>query len=458
MLPLNSTPTDSANSLNNTFPRSDKPEINNEGSVSTVIRVTYSHEISSYKVSLNDTQGQNAITYAHLSQNYQYSSSTAHSPGLEDVEESQAIRDSEPLLDGARTILQFVEQRIAMEKAEGATEEELAELWEKGLEGFVQGYTEAYDMLEGMGQLSGNVLESVETLAAQVYAGFDEIYERYIGLSDGSGDESKKPKAASYGPELTPPAVENSNAPRQLFSRLPFNNNVASEQSSLKDQFAALNRDRYSALGSIVDSLDDLSATVEYGRKDSFAFELTTVDGDKVSIYASNTSVFYGQYSEIEEGEGASETNRFAFNVSGDIDEQEQAAIDHLLGQIMSLADEFYNGDIYKAYEAAMNLGYDKNEIASYSVNLRQVEQFSASVAYQTRQTDVPVEMKEAFSRIGEFAQKVLEALNDSNNYRFFDYTQLLKSISEQIDGQIKVTGTQSFREAIEHLVTVNQK
>jgi len=449
----------------------------------TVTKVEYSSERSSYTVSLSSSAAvDKPLTYTSLNQNYNYSSlSVSSSPVLVDeppntqagIESSSTsslssatIQDDAPLLDGANNILKFIEQRIAKEKAGGASEIELAELWEQGLKGFAQGYNEARDILDGSGQLSAEVSNSIEKMYDQVRAGFDKIYDQYISTK-GDDDVANEPVIESESTVIAAPvssspveAVQvNTGGPRQFLSSALDNSG-----SQLDEQFQSIGSNSSlssnSAIASLVDSLgDNVEASVEYGRKDTFSFNLQTLDGDTISIEASNTAIFVGDYSTSTDAEGSQaiegmkDKNNFSMEIIGDLDEQEKAAIEDLLNQVMSLADEFYNGDINKAYETAMDLGYDQNEIASYSINLRQTEQYSVAAAYQDLQPSVSPDAKEAFASIGDFAQSVLDTLNKPENYAFFDYTQLLKGISEQIDKQIESSDTPSFTDAVEKLV-----
>lgn len=459
---------------------------------STVTKVEYSRERSSYTVTFSSAVNPNpsentfnqasdkTLTYSNLSQNYQISSLSVQDSA--EVEESgntttgsissadsvSEVSDDNPLLDGARNILKFIEQRIATEKANGADVGELAELWEQGLKGFVQGATEAYGILEESGQLSEDVSDVVGKLSDQVFAGFDAIYERYIG--DDAPSENTPPLFASPpAPAVnTDSAVVNTvqtsgNGPRQFLSSGALSNGGEQLQEQFKALGGAGSLSSNSALSELVSSLGDVDASVEYGRKDTFKFELTTLDGDTITIDANNTNVFVGEYGNVGGSgngnesangiEGMKDKSNFSMEIVGELDDQEKAAIEELLNQVMSLADEFYNGDIDKAYEAAMELGYDQNEIASYSVSLRQTEQYSVAAAYQDLQPSTPPEVNEAFDAIGDFAQSVLETLKNPENYAFFDYSQLLKGISEQIDQQIKPASTVGFKDAVEQLV-----
>jgi hypothetical protein len=445
-----------------------------------VTKVEYSNQRSSYTVSLSSSgESDKPLTYTSLSQSYQLSSvsvknsearitqessQSSNTQSLSSAGASAAISDASPLLDGAKNILKFIEQRIASEKAGGASEAALAELWEQGLKGFVQGFNEAKDILSASGQLGAEVEGVVTLLSAQVFAGFDAVYDQYIGDKGEGKSASNEGGAATNAPfALSKPAnspTDNASGPRQFLSSGILNNGgkQLSEQFNTIGNGGSLSSN--SALVDLVSALgDNVDAAIEYGRKDTFIFELKTLDGDTISINASNTAVFVGEYgSSIDTVgekniEGMKDKNDFTMDIVGELDEQERVAIEDLLNQVMSLADEFYNGDIDKAYEAAIALGYDQNEIASYAINLRQTEQFSVAAAYQDFEPSVSPDSKEALASIGDFAQSVLKTLNNPGNYAFFDYTQLLKGISEQIDQQIKPTSTQSFTDAIEQLV-----
>lgn len=454
-----------------------------DGGVST--QLAYSRQRSSYTLSISQietngdnsgsnviessSQYQHSLTYTHLSSYYRYSSNMSNTAtldskvasGADAVAPSTAVgaTDEAPaLLDGAATILRFIEQRIASEKAEGADEAELAALWEQGLKGFVQGFNEAIDILEDLGQLSAEVQDSVQTLSKQVYAGFDAIYAQYISDDKpaASAADNAEGVAASDVTAASAQQINPNNPGNGL--RQSLSSNGRAFEGGFAEQFKSISSSD-SAISKLVDSLGNVDANVEYGRKDRFQFELTTLDGDTISIEASSTHVFYGEYDangdkETAFIEGMKDKNAFAINIEGDLDEAEKGAITDLLQQIMSLADEFYNGDVEKAYEAAMELGYDQNEIASYSLKLRQVEQYSVAAAYQTTAVDtLPADARDAFSTIGDFAQNVLESLYKPDNYTFFDYTQLLKGISEQIDKQIASTDSQSFSDRLAQLV-----
>jgi hypothetical protein len=453
------------------------------------------YEITSYRVSIGEKPASESLVYNQSgSLNIISSSDSAATPSDTTVDDGAAadavaasapISDNPNLLEGAKNILEFIEQRMIKEQASGATAEKLGEIAKQGFEGFKQGFFEAKEILEDSGQLNDDVQETLNIMYNQVLDGYFSLKDKYvygqegasentIGSTEQAAEEVSLPTAtesvsestsqSSASPGLSPlgsivSAEPVAAPPRQLLSS-------NSQIESYNEKFKVLGNASRESLSSMIDSIGDVSgaakAEVEYGRLDRFAFELTTLDGDKVSINATNMSVFAGRLDGGVDTEdvgvitGLKETSEFAFNVEGELDEQEMAAIEDLLNQIMSLADEFYNGDIDKAYEVAMDMGYNQNEIASYSLKLRQTEQFSATAVYQNlapvaETSETPA--TDALSKIGDYAQSVLDTLKNPENYAVFDYAQLLSGLSEQIDEHIKESSRPGFSEVIKDLI-----
>ena len=112
----------------------------------------------------------------------------------------------------------------------------------------------------------------------------------------------------------------------------------------------------------------------------SFNFELTTADGDKVSIKIDKLDAA------TESSDGSSRLSQAGYQLSieGDIDAEEQKAIDNLLAEMTAVADTYFSGNTQAALEQVNNMGYNTSEIASFTLNLREVQQTKATSAYQT--------------------------------------------------------------------------
>jgi hypothetical protein len=469
-------------------------------------KISYSYEsryeISSYRVSIGENDQNQPLVYNQSGTlNVISSNEDASLPAVDEaldnnsvdnVQATGLVSDNADLLDGAKNILSFIEQRMIQEQAAGATEEELGDIAMEGFEGFKQGFFEAKEILENSGQLNDDVQETLNIMYNQVLDGYFALKDQYVYGKEGEAvDSAEETIDATPMPTASSPSTSESASTSDASTSAPVVNNLStlgnssfsnnssenvaaprqllssnSQIESYNEKFKVLGNASRESLSSMIDSIGELNeavnAEVDYGRLDRFSFELRTLDGDKVSINASNMSVFAGQLEGASEGgdaqviAGMKETSEFSFDVEGELDEAEMTAIEDLLDQIMTLADEFYNGDIDEAFEIAMEMGYDQNEIASYSLKLRQTEQFSATAAYQSlapvnEVADTPG--TDALSRIGDYAQSVIDSLNKPENYALFDYTKLIEGISEQIDNQIKETGRPSFNEVMKDLI-----
>ena len=461
---------------------------NSDGSTQYGYR--YEGQVSSYQVLLSgDTvNNQEALTYSKLTQGYQFTSLNVNK-----VAEGVAVEDTPPLLDGAKNILNFIETRLANEKAAGASDGTLSDLLNEGLKGFTQGFAEAEAILTTSGGLNDTVTTAIGTLYQQVVDGITMLRDKYTDTAGSSPSEAVS--TATLTPRVQGPEDSNGVGATAVYSSYTevnqnylgqtlvdsSNSDLIRQLSSLGNQFRAITRGGEDGnLNSLRDNqLNDLvnngaavsksdvvaevsdipessliNAQLEYGRKDRFSFELTTLDGDKIIINASNTAVYYGEYGETQQDkgkqlvEGLKDNGRFSISVTGELDDGEAKAIKDLVDQVMMLADEFYNGDINKAYEAALDLGYDQNEIASYALQLNQVEQYKVAAAYQDfmpEQDQLSKGNGTIFSPIGDYARNILDTLNDPLNYGLFDYSQLLSGISQEIDRQIKPEPGPSF-------------
>ena len=109
---------------------------------------------SAYSLTINTQDQQTALTYNAKSQ-YSLSSSTTNTSATT-VTASATISEPPVLLESARNILSFIEQRLSNEHSSGADLETLDTLLQQGLAGFIQGYDEARAILGEQESFSGN--------------------------------------------------------------------------------------------------------------------------------------------------------------------------------------------------------------------------------------------------------------------------------------------------------------
>jgi len=199
---------------------------------------------------------------------------------------------------------------------------------------------------------------------------------------------------------------------------------------------------------------------MEYGLKERFSFTLQTQDGDKVTIDALNTTVYAARLDDQGDNnsqliEGLNNSENYSFNVEGDLDDEEIKAINDLMTQVMDLADTFYNNNVDAAYEQALAVGYDQNEIAAYSFSMKQVEQYSVASSYQALapETTERPSLNGVFDLIGDYTSQLVEQLNTPNNFPNIDFMSLLTTAAEQIDDQVKHSEGAGFQQSIDPFV-----
>lgn len=289
-------------------------------------------------------------------------------------------------------ILGFIERRLAMDKAEGASEEALASRLEAGLSGFKKGFAEAEEQLKALNMLTPVIAEDIGETYDLVMAGIDGLREKFLGEIPAADkpDDVKSPKNQ-------------------------FESTEGLARASM------------------------MAGQYDYARANSFSFTLKTADGDTVTIDASAAQSFsFGERYTQEQGEqnysaslSASHSRSEGFNLSidGELDEGELTAINALLGQVNNLADDFFAGDLDSAFNAALELGYDSTEITSYALSLTQVEVQRVSQAYQ--QPIPNSDNAPAFNDIGKFAQDLLGAMDVAK--MFDEPVSLIEQLTEQL-------------------------
>lgn len=233
---------------------------------------------------------------------------------------------SEPTL-AASNILGFIAQRLGLDAAEGDDTEALQSRLQAGLDGFLKGYGEAREQLLALGQLNGDVLDAVDKTYKDVLTGIADL-------------------AQEYGLE----------------------NPAADLLAEIKTNEEELNVD---AVAQTVNA-SNLSLSAEMLQARTFEFEVKTAEGDIVLIRA--LAEQSGSYSTNADGKSisasSSTVNQFSFSVEGELNSDEITALNDLLGKVSDLSATFYSGNLEGAFEQALSLGYDDEQIASFSLNL----------------------------------------------------------------------------------------
>lgn len=242
----------------------------------------------------------------------------------------------------ADRIIGFIEQRLAQEKANGASDEALQQRLQQGLEGVRQGMQEAREELEGRGMFAGKVR--------------DDYFETFGRVQQGLDDLQKK---------LAGPAADTTTA--------------TSGNGGQQTPVVTASGSQWDTSGVAVSASRD------------FAMEVTTRDGDVVKINVSSARSFAAAMTSFK-SDGAdasgfaaqiSGEDNFSFSVDGNLDEGEMKALSDLFSQVNDVAGTFYGGDVEAAFQQALSVGYDQNELAGFAANMTQTQTVVATQAYE---------------------------------------------------------------------------
>jgi len=172
-----------------------------------------------------------------------------------------------------------------------------------------------------------------------------------------------------------------------------------------------------------------------YSSSETFSLDLKTQDGDTVKIVFANEqnseqAFAYsgdgnGNYSAIYEA-SQSQSSALSFQVQGDLDEDELEAISKLIGEVTEISNEFFNGDVQKAFEIASEFSLDKTELASMNLQLTRSQEYSAASSYRQVQNNATPDVgKLSGHLINNFAQAIQQPE--------LDFLQDVTSVSQRL-------------------------
>ncbi|OHC19806.1 MAG: hypothetical protein A3J71_07880 [Pseudomonadales bacterium RIFCSPHIGHO2_02_FULL_60_43] len=263
----------------------------------------------------------------------------------------------------AGRILGFIEQRLQSEQAAGADPSKLKGLLEQARSGVEKGFAEARKILDGMGVLQGKVASDIDDTYQKIQDGFSDLDKRF------------NPDAA---------LVEGST-------------NIA----AYSERFAA--------------------------QAETFDMEVTTRDGDRLRISIAQASANWSQSGVVasSNGNGSSvvassqsgnlQIGAWQVSVEGELDDEERAALEKLFGQVQDLSNKFYAGDLSGAFDRAMALDMDGEQLASMSLRLTQTTMRQATDAYSAVAQDGGQAASAVNSSLIDYAQGLLDALRSAN-------------------------------------------
>jgi hypothetical protein len=155
------------------------------------------------------------------------------------------------------------------------------------------------------------------------------------------------------------------------------------------------------------------------------------------------------------------QANTFSFSVNGELDEDELKAIGQLLADTTELAEEFFNGDIEAAFNQALELGFDEQELSSFALQLTKVENTAVIKAYETvsrfDSDSVDSDPAKAVKPVADYLDKLLNVL-DGTRLRLEGTNSYENVVNELINKLGEDVATPDLISAINRFNNFNQK
>ncbi|SIT04265.1 DUF5610 domain-containing protein [Neptunomonas antarctica] len=241
----------------------------------------------------------------------------------------------------------FVAQGLEAARRSGRSEEDVQKMYNAAVDGVKKGFAEAREILDGLGALSDSVASNI----------------------DATEEKTMDALAAIEPGQQTPKDAQ--------ISRL-----IAAER---------------------------------YQEAETLSLTVKTQDGDEVTINFSKSSQYEGSFGIEEDQDGntqslfnisRNESSDYKFSVEGDLDTDEIDALQNLIKDVGEISNEFFDGDVQKAFDMASEFRMDKTELSSMNLRLTQSEQHSAIAKYtDVENIDNPSTMPD--KRLGHMMQNM---------------------------------------------------
>ena len=303
-------------------------------------------------------------------------------------------RNESPARTIVKNVLGFVRQELREARSNGASEQQLQTILNKAAEGIQAGFAQAKDILQSR-------LDTNPRLERQIERAFNRI-ERGLERLDNR-----------FAPSVDSQSVAQANSQNQVANGSSADadaNNVGLVSAAPNDVTAA-NESRQI----------EFTKTKSVERSRSFQLSIQTQEGDTVnlSIEKSYSKQFSKQATFNDEGFSVNierqvqREKQVSYQVSGDINEQEQAAIDKLIRNVDRLADKFYSGNLAGAFQKAARIGIDADQLANFSLNLQSSKSVEVTKTYREVQGAPATQEPSPVASLGAFIGDVAQAANE---------------------------------------------
>lgn len=226
----------------------------------------------------------------------------------------------------AKSIMGFISDSLSAAKKRGANDDELETLFSQAKAGISKGFSEAIDELKELNIFNESLEDDLLKTRDTIDNGLEKLHQQLL--------------------------------PKEEIAQPKLNERIIDSMSNM--------------------AITPIAQQQYLSRSQSANLIVETADGDKVEISFDRLQ----QHASSLTGQSSRSEMNFSLSVSGELDDDELKAIESLMKDINNLQKDFFSGDVNKAFEKALKLGFDSKELSGFSLDLQQTQTSIASQKY----------------------------------------------------------------------------
>ena len=383
-----------------------------------------------------------------------------HKPdfSVPDSEESEAsLFDFEEI---AKNVLNFVGRAIKNAQSRGADEGELNDLFEQASSGVLRGIKLAEQDLAGF--LNEDITNGIRQSKSLIEEGFANLKRDIFNPQALDLEES----AQSVVNSTTVSYEKQESGELNIRTRDGDRVNITFEdiqqfefsQRQVQQLVQEAESDDKEVVSEPVESNSASTVSAESAKPTQ-----TPVIGavEESDVIVEETGQTQSSTQAIEHNAVFYQESSFSFSVQGELDEDELKAIGQLVTDANELAEEFFNGDVESAFNQALELGFDEQELSSFALQLTKVENTQVIKAYETVSRfdgdSLDSDPAKVVKPVADYLDKLLNVL-DGSRLHLEDSKSYENVINELINKLGKDVATPDLISAINRFNEFNQK
>ncbi|MBU2878610.1 DUF5610 domain-containing protein [Aliiglaciecola lipolytica] len=360
----------------------------------------------------------------------------------------------------AKNVLQFVGGVISGAARNGADEETLVSLFEQARSGVSKGIKLAEKDLSGF--MNEEISDGIGRSADLIEQGIQRLQDKLFGSQSDPEDRELQSDTSLITESLSASSQQNG----ELQIRTRDGDEVVIRFEDLKqfelNRQVLLQQEKQIKQEPNIEHNDVLPrAGIDSAGNETV--ETANNEAEEVSAQSntqSETSQAATKQTEVQQSVFIAQNN-YSFSVSGELDESELQSIGQLVSDANDLATTFFDGDIERAFEQALEIGFDEQELTGFALQLTRQEQVEVVKTYESvshysdeqgsqEQSSKPVE------RVSDYLQKMLNVFEQSQQ-KLADGDQY-ETLINSIINEVQDLGTNDLVSAINDFHAFNKQ